>query len=313
MAYFYRYHFLIQVCSSCTSMKAKALAIILKIFSLMPLPLNHFFANVIATVLCAIPNRSLRITKKNVHLCFSELTPGDQKKLVNNSIHEMAKTVTELGIFWYGTKARVLALVKSVHGQDTFDQALSESKNNEIILVSPHIGAWELVGLHSSSSLKITIMYKPQENPQIDALITRGRSRFGGKLAAANIGGIKAATRALNQGEILGILPDQEPGGGEGVFAPFMGHQAYTMTLLTRLARKKRVPVIFIMMERLKFGRGYRAHYMRAPDELYSENDLEAVSTLNEMVKKCVDIAPSQYMWSYKRFKRRPDGTKMKY
>ncbi len=294
-------------------MKAKILVAILKIFSLMRLPLNHFVANIIGTILCAIPNRSLRITKKNVQLCFSELEPHEQVTMVKASIHEMVKTVTELGVFWYARKARVLALVKSISGKNILEQALLESKDSGLILVSPHIGAWELAGLHCSSLFNMTSMYKPQENPQVDALIVRGRSRFSGKLAAANIGGIKAATRALNRGEAVGILPDQEPSSGDGIFAPFMGHQAYTMTLLTRLARKKKVPVIFILMERLKFGRGYRAHYMRAPDEIYSEDDLEAVSSLNEMVKKCVDIVPSQYMWNYKRFKRRPDGTKMKY
>lgn len=294
-------------------MKAKALSIILKTFSLMPLPLNHFVANVIATVLCIIPNRSLRIAKKNVQLCFPNLNAQAQTKMVRAFIHEMVKTVTELGIFWYAREARVRALVKLTVGQNVLDQALLESKDNGFILVSPHIGAWELVGLHSTSLFEMTAMYKPQKDPHVDALIANGRSRLGGKLAPTNISGIKAVTRVLKQGEVLGILPDQEPSGGEGVFAPFMGHQAYTMTLLTRLARRKKIPVVFIMMERLRFGRGYRAHYMRAPDTIYNEDDIEAISTLNKMVEKCVEIQPSQYMWNYKRFKRRPDGTKMKY
>jgi KDO2-lipid IV(A) lauroyltransferase len=122
----------------------------------------------------------------------------------------------------------------------------------------------------------------------------------------ADASGVRALLKTLKQKGNIMILPDQVPAaerGGEGVWAPFLGDRAYTMTLLPRLANTSQSTVIFFFAERLPHGRGYRIHFvpMNAP---FAEDKLAAATQTNDMVKHLIDMAPTQYLWGYNRFKQ---------
>ncbi len=136
----------------------------------------------------------------------------------------------------------------------------------------------------------------------------QARERLGGKIVPTDARGVKALFQALAKGEAAGMLPDQEPRRGSGIFAPFFGKPTYTMVLLSRLAKKTKAVPVFAFMERLPNGKGFHLHWLPVADEIYS-NDMEVSATaLNQAVEKCININPSQYMWTYKRFRQRPDG-----
>ena len=112
--------------------------------------------------------------------------------------------------------------------------------------------------------------------------------------------------KRLHAGGVVGILPDQQPGQGEGRFAPFFDTPALTMVLLPRLAQRTGAQVLFAFAERLPRGAGYRIHFLPAPEEIAAEDLPTAVAALNRGVENCVRIAPEQYQWSYKRYSIRP-------
>jgi KDO2-lipid IV(A) lauroyltransferase len=104
------------------------------------------------------------------------------------------------------------------------------------------------------------------------------------------------------------MLPDQEPQKGTGIFAPFFGIPAYSMVFLGRLAAKTGAPVIFTWCERLPLGRGYRLHFRQSPAAIHSGDIAEATAAINLAVEQIVRECPSQYQWSYRRFRTRPAG-----
>ena len=65
--------------------------------------------------------------------------------------------------------------------------------------------------------------------------------------------------RALRRGETVGLLPDQVPPEGMGVWAPFFGRPAYTMTLAARLVQQTGAAVLLLWGERLPRGARLRA------------------------------------------------------
>ena len=142
----------------------------------------------------------------------------------------------------------------------------------------------------------------------LDGLIKRGRERMGLKPAPITQQGIRLLSRALKDHEWIGILPDQDPGENGGVYAPFFGHPANTMTLASRLAMKSDCAVFCVYAERLEKGHGYLLHCKTAPMELSTGTLEQSVSALNRMVEECVMQLPAQYQWSYKRFKNQPPG-----
>jgi KDO2-lipid IV(A) lauroyltransferase len=140
-------------------------------------------------------------------------------------------------------------------------------------------------------------------------LILAARRRNGATLAPITPKGIRVLVQALERGNYVGILPDQEPKADKGaVFAPLFGIPAFTMLLVNRLSRRTGAPVVFMFAERLPESAGFRIHCIPAPEGIDSEDDAVAAAALNRGIEACVRTCPDQYIWSYKRYRRRPKG-----
>jgi len=198
---------------------------------------------------------------------------------------------------------KVLSLIRGVSGGELVERG----DGRGVIVLSPHLGAWELAGLYLSSLGPTTTMYKPQR--LLNSLIYDARGRKGAELVPTDACGVRRLMQALKRGEYVGVLPDQEPKANKGaVFAPFFGVPAFTMLLVSKLARKTGARVVFMFAERLSGSRGFRIHCLPAPEGIDSEDDAVAAATLNEGVENCISVCPEQYVWPYKRFRHRPDG-----
>jgi len=279
---------------------------LLRLTALLPLPLTHAIGALLGWLLWRIPSAPRRIAARNLALCFPELTPTERDRLLRRNLMETGRGLLELGPLWLWPGQRVLALVRgSVAGEEALAATVRQQRG--AILLTPHLGAWEMAGLYYSSRHPLTILYRPSRLG-LDELSVRGRGRVGGKVVATDARGVRALLTSLRNGEILGILPDQDPGEEGGVFAPFFGIAANTMTLVSRLALKTSVPVFLTWAERLPRGRGYALH-LRALPEVTAAASLEvSAAALNQGVEAAVRSLPAQYLWVYKRFKTRPPG-----
>ena len=109
----------------------------------------------------------------------------------------------------------------------------------------------------------------------------------------------------MQQGEAVGLLPDQTPGVGEGQWADFFGQPAYTMTLVSRLQQATNALLVMVHAERLASGAGYQLHFTVLPTTGFDE------VALNRAVEVAVRRCPAQYLWGYNRYKT-PAGASMK-
>ena len=269
----------------------------------LPLGMLHRLGSAIGLVIGLWPNKQRRNALINIALCFPELDAKEQIRLRNRNLREFGKTYVEIAHLWLRPADEVLALVREVRG----GELLERRDGKGLIVLSPHLGAWELAGLHLAAQGPTAIFYKPQQ--YLDDMILASRARSGAELAPITAKGIRILVQALERGDYVGILPDQEPKADKGaVFAPFFGIPAFTMLLVNRLARRTGVPVIFMFAERLKGTQGFRMHCIPAPTGIDSEDDIEAATALNRGIEQCVAVCPEQYVWPYKRFRRRPNG-----
>jgi KDO2-lipid IV(A) lauroyltransferase len=287
-------------------MRTRLTILFLRLCALLPLPAVHVLGACAGWLLARFPTEARRIARINIARCLPQLNAADQQRLVQESLVEMAKTAAETGPLWLWHRDRIRRLVQGVEGEDRLEEALAAGRG--AILAAPHLGAWELVGLYSSLRRPITSLYRPPRLGGLDALMTGARERFGATLVPADAAGVRALLKALRRGELLGILPDQEPRFGNGVFSPFFGLPAYTMTLLARLAQQSGAPIFVSYAERLAAGRGYRLHYLPLAPMAAEASIEEITAAVNAGVEACVRRLPQQYQWSYKRFKTRPAG-----
>ncbi len=285
-------------------MQVRLARILLRFFAALPLAWIHRLGEGVGRLLVWIPNRQRRNALINIRLCFPERSEAERVRLRDRSMAEFAKTFLEVGALWMRPPDETLSLIRDVAGAEVLER---KPTDRGIIVLSPHLGAWELAGLYLASRGPTTSMYRPQG--EFDELVLNARQRSGARLVPADPSGIRQMLRALRQGEYVGILPDQEPKVDKAaVFAPLFGVPAYTMLLVNGLARKTGARVVFLFAERLSRGEGFRMHCLPAADNVAAEDPVAAATALNDGVAACVRICPEQYQWSYKRFRKRPEG-----
>jgi len=279
---------------------------ILYVCAYLPLPIIHGIGVCIGWGLLIFPNRARQTSATNIALCWPERSTREQRTLLRKSLRETGKTIIETSALWLRSGESALRLIKYVDGNELVEQAIA--KGSGIILATPHLGAWEAAGLYGSAQFKMTCLYRPLKMQELENLVITARNRLGGNYVPATGKGIRAIYKALDQGGVVAMLPDQEPQAGTGIFAPFFGISAYTMVFLARLAARTDTPVIFSWCERLSWGRGYHLHFRAMPASEQPANLETAVAAINQAVEMCVRECPEQYQWSYRRFKTRPEG-----
>ncbi|MCW8839580.1 MAG: lysophospholipid acyltransferase family protein [Gammaproteobacteria bacterium] len=282
------------------------LRLLVRLLALLPLPLLHGTGSVLGSLAALFPNRNRRITLRNLALCFPELSEQQRARWLVLSLRETAKAATETALMWRIGPQRLKRLVRGVEGEPLLREAITRGKG--VIIASPHLGSWELIGQYLQLQHPLTSMYKPAKNVALDRVMHEGRSHLGMQLAPTDTGGIRILLAALRRGELIGILPDQNPRSGAGVFAPFFGITTDTMTLLPKLAARSGAPVLVAYAERLGWGRGYRIHFLPVDGSVHDRDETVAAAALNRAIETAVRQTPTQYAWSYKRFRRRPEG-----
>jgi len=281
----------------------------LQICAWLPLPLLHGLGTLWGFLLSVVPNRARQTTRINLDLCFPELDPAARSRLCRESLQQTACTALEMGKAWLLPMAKTLKYVKATEGDSEFSAALAAGE--PVIVLAPHLGNWEVFGFYVSKNIPSTWLYQPPRQPAIDQLLLQTRSRSGIHLAPTNRQGVSMLLKALQRCELVGVLPDQVPTEDGGVYAPFFGKPALTMSLISRLIKGRQVKVYCGCAERLTGGRGFRIHIRRVNDELYSDDLETSVAALNASVEALVRELPAQYQWEYKRFRRMPDGKKI--
>jgi KDO2-lipid IV(A) lauroyltransferase len=283
---------------------AFALRVLLLLFAQLPLPLLHACGWLLGELLWRLPNRYRRISLRNLQLCFPAMDPGRRSRIARRSLIESAKSILEAPAVWFGPQWRLNRWLN--HPAATARLATLDGPGNGQILLTLHMGAWEVAGQFAACGRPLTLLYKPQKGPA-DALIVKGRSRNPNAHPVPTRGaGVKALLGALKRGERVGILPDHDPPDGAGKFAALFGHPAHTMDLVSKLAARSGAPVSFLIAERLPWARGFRLHLIPAPAAIVDSE--RGATAMNAGIEACIRQWPEQYWWSYKRFRRLPPG-----
>ena len=286
-------------------MRLNLIKSILYLCAYLPLPIIHGIGVCIGWGLRLIPNRSRQTSEINIALCWPELSSREQRVLLRNSLKETGKTIIETSALWFRPGKSTLRLIKRVDGNELVEQAIA--KGSSVIFATPHLGAWEAAGLYGAAHYNVTCLYRPLKIPELETLVQTARGRLGGHLVPTTTRGVRALFKALDQDQIVAMLPDQEPKAGTGVFAPFFGIPAYSMVFLAKLATRTETPIIFAWCERLSWGRGYHLHFRAMSGNAQSGDLHSTVAAINKTTEDCVRECPEQYQWSYRRFKTRPD------
>lgn len=212
--------------------------------------------------------------------------------------------IAELPRLWLGRPVPVFW-----DGAEHVQAALDSQRG--IVFLTPHLGCFEITAQayaarYGAAGQPMTVLFRPPRKAWLRQVVMQSRQRPGLVTASTTLAGVKQLIKALKSGQCVGLLPDQVPPEGLGVWAPFLGKPAYTMTLSARLALQTGATVLLAWGERLSWGRGYVVHVAPLKQGL-SADMTEAAAQINHAMEELILQKPQQYLWGYARYKK-PKG-----
>ena len=258
----------------------------LRLFALLPWRAVQAVGSAIGWVMWKTPNRSRDVVRINLSKCFPEMDPAERERLVGQSLKDIGKSLTESACAWIWPAQRSI----------------------DVVGITSHLGNWEVLNHFYCAQCKPIIFYRPPKLKAVDELLQKQRVQMGNKVAASTKEGILSVIKEVRRGGAVGIPADPEPSLSSGVFVPFCATQALTSKFVPNMLAGGKAVGVFLHAVRLADGSGYKVILEAAPEGMYSDNVEEGVAAMSAVVSRYVQRYPSQYMWTMKRFKKRPAG-----
>ena len=269
------------------------LLFLLRALAYLPLRWLHAVGRALGLAVYAIPGRYRRRLREN-----AAQAGYPQARFARQAAAQTGAMIMELPKVWLRPEF-CLARTEDIE-PDTVPRALAEKRG--ILYLTPHLGSFEIIGRHCSQFAPLTVMYRPARKSWLNPAMEAARDTKRMHAVPATQQGVREFVRAIKRGEAVGMLPDQAPSRGDGIWAPFFGRPAYTMTLPGKLALQTGVVIILCAAERLPRGKGWRMHQIRLPEPRPTD-PAELAAFINAHMETLIRRFPEQYLWSYNRYK----------
>jgi KDO2-lipid IV(A) lauroyltransferase len=274
----------------------------LRLVARFPLPVQMWLGRTLGGILARVRRRERRVAERNLEVCFPELGADERTELLKRHLESIGLSLVEMAIGWF-TPLPTLERIVTVRGRERLDAALATGRG--AILVAAHFTPLEVgVSIIEGFDVRCGGMYRPQGHSMLDALILKGRSRF--MRAQIPRDNVRAAIRHLQGNGVLLYLPDQTYLGNQSALVPFFGEPALTNIATSKLARLSGAAVLTYFFRRLPDDSGYVVD-IDVLDDFPSADPIADTLRLGAALERYIRIAPEQYLWTYKKFKYRPE------
>lgn len=278
----------------------------LRLFAKLPWGAVQRVGAAIGWIMWKVPNSSRTVVRINLAKCFPEMDSAERERLVGRTLMDIGKSFTESACAWIWPAQRSIDLVREVEGLEVLHEALASGKG--VVGITSHLGNWEVLNHFYCSQCKPIIFYRPPKLKAVDDLLREQRVQLGNRVAASTKEGILSIIKEVRKGGQVGIPADPEPAESAGVFVPFFATKALTSKFVPNMLAGGKAVGVFLHALRLPDGSGFKVILEAAPDAMYSTDVETSAAAMSKVVERYVRAYPSQYMWSMKRFKKRPPG-----
>jgi KDO2-lipid IV(A) lauroyltransferase len=246
-------------------------------------------------------------TLVNLRLCFPEKTEAEREQIARGVFRYTGRGIFETANAWF---IPLEFYRRKIHfeGLELLQAAKAEGRG--VLLLGAHYTSLDFGGALCSLYIPIDTVFRPQNNKLFEYMARRQRDRvYDWQIDHDNMRGL---IKALRQGHVVWYTPDQDYGLRQGVFAPFFGVEAATITATARLARVNHSVVMFVHFYLREDG-GINMSFFPGPENYPSGDDVADASRVNQQLEFMIRRAPEQYMWYHRRFKTRPPGEPVPY
>ena len=278
-----------------------AIYFLLKFIAILPLSFLQRIALGVAYLLFHTNSSIKRITAINLRLAYPELNEQALQKRLRLSIQSQCMTYIEFVKCWGMSPQYNSNLLKNIHGAELLEKALTNQKG--VIVVVPHFGCWELLNAWLNIYTHPMIMYKPDKIKGVNRYILNARQKFNATLVPTDETGIRQIFKHLKQGGLTVVLPDHLPKASGGIYSHFFQQNTLSATLVSKMAAKTQCNVIGLSCIRNPELSSFDVYCTELPQTILSKDLQQSVDSLNLAMQEMIQLAPEQYIWSYKRFR----------
>jgi KDO2-lipid IV(A) lauroyltransferase len=271
---------------------------LLRVMALLPFRVMVAVGTALGAVLRRLPIGFVKTARRNLELCFPELSPRARAQLLDRHFASLGIAVLEIPLAWWLSPARLARLVH-IEGAEHLRAALARGRG--VILLTAHFTPMEMAGRALVSVAPVSFLYRPTKNEVLAYALRRFRCRYGGQGIPKD--DIRAFITALKNNECVWYAPDQSYRKKGAEMVPLFGIPAATNTLTSRLARMTGATVLPYFLQRLPGTQGYRAVIHPPLENFPSDSPAADTERFNRLIEAQVRVAPEQYLWIHRRFK----------
>jgi KDO2-lipid IV(A) lauroyltransferase len=250
-----------------------------------------------------------RVVEKQIAAAFPDLSPDAVVTLARESYRHLGRSFVETALLDSIGRDGLQKLVETVEGWEEIEDVMSKGRG--AVLVTGHIGNWELAGSYvAARGIPLDAIVRGMANPLFDAYINHTREVMG-MTVVHDSEAVRRTPRSLRAGRAVAFVADQGVLGLASTFVPFFGRPAKTPRGAAVFALRFDVPVVFVVALRQPNGR-YRiiVERIEAPQTGDRDRDVDAiVARFTQHLEKWVRAVPAQYFWQHRRWRRQPPDT----
>ena len=284
-------------------MLVRFVVFVLWLIHFLPFRLIAAIGNGLGWLLYLLAAERRKVGAINLKLCFPAMDDTARDKLLRDHFKMFSRGVVERCILWWSRPERIKSLVR-IEGWEHYEAV----KGTPMVLLTAHFVALDVGGTWLSMHMDYADIYSNQKNQYLDELLLKKRARFGNQQLYSRHQGIRPVLKAMREGHPLCYFMDQDLSTRDGMFIPFFGVPAATLTTLPRLVTMTKAKILPCIISVLPDYQGYEVRFYPAWDNYPSGSDEADACRVNAFIEQRVLEMPEQYFWLHKRFKTRPDG-----
>ncbi|MBN2646282.1 MAG: lysophospholipid acyltransferase family protein [Thiotrichales bacterium] len=283
---------------------------LLRGLSLLPSSAQFATGRLLGTALYWFAIKRRKTALANIQLAFPEKSAQEQKALCRAHFGSLGMSFAEMALVWHGAKRYknwpdAAAQLVEFHGQEYLQQALESDRG--LLILAPHFTTLEVTGLFIGLLTPYHAVYRPHNNPLMDAIIAKGRSLTcsdGTQVQPVANHNTRLMLKVLKSGQAMTLLPDQRYRAKGSIAVPLFGKICPSNPATSKLAKLSGCAVIptFTFRHLTTQGPRYQVHFLPALENFPSGDDYADTLRLHHLYEQAIRQAPEQYLWVHDRW-----------
>jgi KDO2-lipid IV(A) lauroyltransferase len=271
---------------------------------LLPVSMQLFAGRSLAILLKPFLVARKRIARRNLELCFPDLSEQQRDELLRNNFRTMGMMMIETALSWWSSDKSLEKRVR-YSGLEHIERAKEQGKG--VILLTGHFTSMELGGRLMMLKTPCYVMFRQLKNPLFNDVMMNARVHHSEGIILRN--DPRAMVRALRKNKVVWYAPDQDFGRKMSVFATFFGVQAATVPATSRIVKMSGATILPFVPRRESDG-SYTLTIGEPLQNFPTGDELNDAQRINDIIEAEARKSPEQYFWVHRRFKTQPDSEK---